>query len=359
MRRIATFVLGLLALCVLFNLFVKLLIAARPGQPFYFHWDAVGFLFGSCLLCVATLIAVERWVAVKRGLRPRITSYLPIVLLAGVLYVTLGMALNRAIEGLVFGKGTSAYLLFTEAMYHAVIYLLIAGAFVWHRYSRELRRAHDELLVAERARAEMELAWLQHAVDPHFLFNNLNILCALIEGGKQPALPFARTLASLYRYILRHRQAEVVPLGQELGFARDYAYLLGQRYGASFRCEIAEDPADADTLAVVPTALQGLIENAAKHNRGTRSDPLVARIGVDGDTLYVENTLRRAGEPASHGTGLADLQARYARLGPRPVRIHHDDRVFRVELPLLRLLDASSAALAESGAAEAAAGEAA
>ncbi|WP_165370580.1 sensor histidine kinase [Hymenobacter persicinus] len=198
----------------------------------------------------------------------------------------------------------------------------------------------NERLQKEMAQAEAES--LRQQLDPHFMFNALNALTSLVEEEPKLAVRFIRQLSQVYRYVLDARQREVVPLAEELEFAKSYLFLQNIRYGEALRVELPEAAAVPFNAVVPPLSLQLLLENALKHNAASVGQPLHLRIVLDegAKTLSVHNTLRprRLGPDESTGIGLPNLTARYAHLTPEPVRVERTEQEFVVTLPVLSLV---------------------
>jgi hypothetical protein len=199
--------------------------------------------------------------------------------------------------------------------------------------------AQQRLLRAQKAQAESELKSLRAQIDPHFLFNNLNILYALIQQDRQEASHFLSCFSSLYRYLIRHKDADLVPLEEELRFADEYIYLLQHRFGSAyeFRKTVHVPEPMLAGMVLVPGTLQVLIENVIKHNRGGDDTPLLVTIHVYADALVVRNpvALKRTGVD-SMGTGLPNLRERYRLLTEQELRVEYND-FFTVTAPLLLL----------------------
>lgn len=191
-----------------------------------------------------------------------------------------------------------------------------------------------------RAQNQAQLDALQSQLDPHFLFNNLNTLAALIEPTNAPAQDFVEQLADVYRYVLLAQGRATVPLAEELAFIETYLALHKARFRDNLRVETSIAPA-ALARHVAPLSVQLLVENALKHNVASREHPLHLRLAVAPDTpdaLVVENTLRprTAGFAPGTGTGLANVRRRYALLGAaQAVETRAADGKFIVKLPLL------------------------
>ncbi|SMB99671.1 histidine kinase internal region [Hymenobacter roseosalivarius DSM 11622] len=219
------------------------------------------------------------------------------------------------------------------AVAHAKSYGLLAVLLTGQRYFS----AQHKLLHLRQTQAESELRTLKAQLDPHFLFNNLNVLRGLLQVDPAEADQFLTEFVALYRTLLRHRVADLVGLAEELRFAESYLYLLQHRFGAAyaFRQDLAAagDPA---RLLVVPGTLQLLVENVLKHNVGDEELPLLITIRATATSLVVEHPRRPKLTPIdSLGTGLANLRERYRLLVGQPIAITHTAHHFAVAVPLL------------------------
>lgn len=212
-----------------------------------------------------------------------------------------------------------------------VVTLVYETAFVVGQWERAKSRA--ERLEEARRHAEQEL--LRREVDPHFLLNSLNNLSALIECDSSRALEYIDCLADGYRYLLDTRSAPVVPLARELEALQRFLLLEQVRFGPHLDLDVRVDATQADRLRVPPLTLQGLLENAVKHNQLDPGSPFALRIECRGRRLLVSNPLRR--RPCSRQStriGLANMADRFwLALGTEPSWWEANQR-FWVELPL-------------------------
>jgi sensor histidine kinase YesM len=207
--------------------------------------------------------------------------------------------------------------------------------YFFRQWERNVRRAEQ----LQRAGVQSQLEALQSQLDPHFLFNTLNTLSALIEPGNKPAQQFVEQLADVYRYVLLTRDKPTVPLAEELTFVDTYLALQKVRFRDKLRVTTTIAPT-ALTARVAPLSVQLLVENALKHNVASRDAPLELHLIADSEASYllVKNTLRprTAGLTPSTGMGLANVRHRYELLqAPHPVTVSTDNGWFRVQLPLL------------------------
>ena len=213
---------------------------------------------------------------------------------------------------------------------------LYESMYFFEQWKGNLRRAEE----LGRAQTQAQLEALQSQLDPHFLFNNLNTLAALIEPGNAPAQDFVEQLADVYRYVLLAQGRATVPLAEELAFVDSYLALHKARFRDNLRVETHIAPT-ALARHVAPLSVQLLVENALKHNVASREHPLHLRLTAPAeapDMLVVENTLRprTAGFAPGTGTGLANVRRRYQLLGAaRAVEAGTVGGKFIVKLPLL------------------------
>ena len=193
-------------------------------------------------------------------------------------------------------------------------------------------------MFAEREKtrqAEFQYARLKQQVNPHFLFNSLNILdCLVQEGQKEKASIYIHKLAGIYRYMLKHED-KTVPLKDEMAFVSMYTDLLKERFGDGFTVT-TDIPEQALQGHVIPCSIQMLIENAIKHNVVGGKEPLRITVSAGKDTLTVENRLRpKIHEETSTRIGLNNMKRQYHDLSGKEVTVSDDGGSFKVTIPLL------------------------
>lgn len=188
---------------------------------------------------------------------------------------------------------------------------------------------------SKASQARFQYAKLKQQVNPHFLFNSLNILdCMVQDGQTEQASTFIHKLAGIYRYMLRNDEKTVL-LEDELKFVGMYVDLLKERFPDGFRV-ITEIPEEiCHQKLVIPCSVQMLIENAIKHNQVGGKEPLVIRITTDGETLTVTNNLRpKLNGAESTKVGLNYLREQYRDLYGKTVETYSDSTQYRVSIPL-------------------------
>lgn len=193
---------------------------------------------------------------------------------------------------------------------------------------------HQQKLEAAVAVARYES--LRNQVNPHFLFNSLNVLSALVKKDPVLAERFIDEFARIYRYVLETTDKQVVTLEAEVDFARSFLFLQKIRYGAGLGY-IFEVPATLLNQLVVPLSLQLLLENAVKHNAITPDSMLTIRISAEGNRLTVRNNLQPKQKSGwSSGLGLKNLKERYALLTEEVPVFQVTENEYVAKLPLIQ-----------------------
>lgn len=206
---------------------------------------------------------------------------------------------------------------------------------------RQLRSKQEMMLAYEKLKAEKfksSYNALMGQINPHFFFNSLNGLNALIRSGeKEQTLQYLDELSNVFRYILQSNNKELVSLSEELQFVKAYTYLLEVRYEGKLFFSIQTNPAYLfwylPILSILP-----LVENAVKHNVISRQNPL--RIDIyttEDDQLVVSNKIQpKVEESAGSGIGLKNLWGRYKMLTGKDIHINAQKDYFKVSLPLIK-----------------------
>ncbi len=191
----------------------------------------------------------------------------------------------------------------------------------------------EQKLIAKSANAQFES--LKNQLDPHFLFNSLNVLSSLIDENPNQAQKFTASMSKIYRYVLEQKDKELVTVEEEIEFAKSYCELLKTRFEDSVDFEFNVEKEDLRKF-VVPLSLQLLLENCIKHNFATSSKPLLIKVFSENKTLCIENNLQaRELIKESAGIGLANIVQRYALLTKENVFIEKSEDYFKVKLPIL------------------------
>ena len=166
--------------------------------------------------------------------------------------------------------------------------ILTVYAFQFYKLFNE-NKVKQQQVIAGTANAKFES--LKNQIDPHFLFNSLNVLSSLIEENPDNAQKFTTSLSKIYRYVLEQKDKELVSVEEELAFAKTYMNLLKMRFEDSITFDLPTDFDNPDAK-VVPLSLQLLLENTIKHNVVSEQKPLHIKIFVQDNHLVVQNDLQ-------------------------------------------------------------------
>jgi two-component system, LytTR family, sensor kinase len=197
---------------------------------------------------------------------------------------------------------------------------------IWQDAMKSAFKVREEMLIYQSET-------LKNQINPHFLFNSLNTLSSLISTNPEKAEVFTQKLSLIYRYILENREAETVPLDQEIVFVNDYFFLQKIRDEEKIELIIK---IENKNCRILPVSLQLLVENAFKHNTATREKPLQVTIEQKGDWIEVRNNLQPKNQLSpSSGLGLQNLSERVRMQIGKELMIEKAEQEFVVRMPLM------------------------
>ena len=202
--------------------------------------------------------------------------------------------------------------------------------------TKELTEANIKLIQLQKDNLQSQFEVLKQQVNPHFLFNSLNVLTSLIKVEPDLAEAFTEKLSKVYRYVLENKEKDMVPLSTELDFINAYIYLLNIRFMDKVFVDIDISKNKYEKL-ILPMALQLIIENAIKHNTFSKQKPLKININVDQNSfLVVENNLQvRESYVQSTGVGLTNIKSRYKLIVDKEPEFLKTELSFIVKIPLI------------------------
>lgn len=212
-----------------------------------------------------------------------------------------------------------------------IVLLCFYAFYIYKAYSDS--KVKEQKIIAGTASAQFES--LKNQIDPHFLFNSLNVLSSLIEENPENAQRFTTSLSKIYRYVLEQKDKELISVQEELAFAKTYMNLLKMRFENSITYEVPT-AFDNPEAKVVPLSLQLLLENTIKHNVVSEQKPLHIRIYIENNYLIVENNFQKKEVLQDRrGVGLQNIVNRYGLISERKVLIEQNEHYFKVKIPIL------------------------
>ncbi|WP_019991208.1 sensor histidine kinase [Rudanella lutea] len=341
MRKVQANWKGLLLLMI-FSYVMALSYAVQGGswESFSFKVDAPWWIFLQGLLIIQCIRWARGFVGPYQPAYNRIGTYYA-RLWAGSLLLFLSVKKSLSlVVALAFGnmaRNFNTYTLLFSTLDDLLLFSLVGNAYLLWRYVQDNHALQQRALAAEKIAIQHQYQSLKKQLDPHFLFNNLNVLSQLIGEDSHRADRFLHKLSDLYRYTLQHQTGDLVRLADELTIAQHYLFLINERFDNGYQLILPPVPGLTDRY--VPCfSVQNLVENAVKHNVGTPETPLLITICCTPDSVTVENQ-RRPRKSESGGIGLQNLQKQYAILSNRTIKIEQTETYFRVILPLLTVAD--------------------
>lgn len=280
-------------------------------------------------LCIGwvTLWAVRRY-ARKMAANVEQVNSLKWLLVAFVFILVTRLAILLFFSEAHEGRNTAVTILLDYAMTLVVILVLASYA---------LRLQRRALAASEQANlAQYRYHKLKQQVNPHFLFNSLNVLDYLIqEQPREDASRYTHKLAEVYRYMIRSEDETTVRLRDEMDFVSQYVDLLKVRFPEGLDVQV-DIPEEAMARSVVPCCVQLLIENATKHNAVHPDTPLHIKVGATATRVVVSNNrIPKLTQPASTGLGLQYIRQQYHDLSGKSIIVRADEQNYTVTLPLL------------------------
>jgi hypothetical protein len=256
-----------------------------------------------------------------------------------VVLTLIGFFLCRVLHYVVYEGVPLQEFLANEKMYTYLFPLLfttIISLFfhlIYFYKALQEKKVKEQKIIAGAASAKFDA--LKNQLDPHFLFNSLNVLASLIDENPDQAQRFTTGLSKIYRYVLEQKNKELVSLEEELKFASTYMKLLKMRFENSIEFEIPEEISNEEAK-VVPLSLQLLLENTIKHNIVSENRPLKIKIYEQDEFLVVENNYQKKEVLSNRkGVGLQNIVNRYNEITQRKVLINQTEEIFRVKIPVL------------------------
>ncbi len=245
-------------------------------------------------------------------------------------FVTLVIILGHSIDQFLNDPSATSYYIFGLVI--TLIVSLIFHAIFFYKALTE-KKVTEQQIVAKTETAKFES--LKSQIDPHFLFNSLNVLTSLISENPEQAEKFTTKLSKVYRYVLEQKSKDLIELDEELQFAKTYMELLKMRFENAVTFEIPEKSSSSE-LKIIPLSLQLLLENTIKHNVVSEENPLTVKIEEKEGYLVVTNNFNPK-TVLEKGTkvGLQNIVDRYHLLTLKKVEIIKTSGIFSVKLPLL------------------------
>jgi len=305
----------------------------RTALDFYtFTPDAAaGTLISVFILFLVLTFFIRRWQKsgvfstkeIVRIFASSLVSYL-------ILMQTFSLAI-AFIFGNVERNFTGEILILTTFMY-LIDGFIYGSFFLAYNYYNQNKINQEQLATHNKALSESRINQLKTQLNPHFLFNNLNVLDQLIEEDKDKASEFLNEFADLYRFVLQTTDKKLIPISEELAFAERYFKLIKYKYGDAYQLIIESQNSNG---FIEPLTLQLLIENAFKHNLGTEKNPVCINVITDKNIEVTNNCIPKQNIKPVSGKALNNIKEQYKLLADIPIEVQQSDNTFSVIIPII------------------------
>lgn len=284
-----------------------------------------------CLVLLHLNLARDRFFSVYRQNKqwPKLYGYNALLVITAI---TLGSLIHSALFDIVYFQKIIVRGYFARFSLSTIMVVVVIRLILLIRESRHKDLINEQL---HAAYLQAQLKLLQEQLNPHFLFNTLSSLSAIVRENPQKAQAYIVHLSKVFRYTLIHSGNDMVTVDIELQHLESYTQLLTMRLGNTFQIRTNVSP-DILQKRIPHLSLQPLVENAVKHNSSTTSRLLTVDIYDKEGWLVVQNNLQPAiSEIEGTGLGLANLNERFKLQTHREIEIHQTGEYFIVQLPLL------------------------
>jgi sensor histidine kinase YesM len=297
-------------------------------------WSFMIFLtqFMGHAFIIKTLDEKISWV--HKPVTRAIAGLLGLAIYASVAYILVNLIMNLIFFGRMpynslEGAISSSWFAVKISFFISFVITTIGFFQAWKKSEVEKERLNTQIM-AHKYNA------LRDQINPHFLFNSLNVLSELVYEDQKLAVKFIRQLSDLYRYVLTVKNEDLVLLEREFEFAQNFSFLLMTRFEKGLEIKIDLEPRNDEFI--IPMALQLLIENAIKHNETSQESPLSVEVKRLGNTVVVKNNLNPKQQiEDSTKKGLENLKERYSYLSDEKLEILESKEEFEVHLPILKV----------------------
>ncbi len=205
--------------------------------------------------------------------------------------------------------------------------------FLYQNFNTQQVLFKYERIKADNLNAQFEL--LKQQVNPHFLFNSLNTLQAMIHDNDSEASEFVKNLSFFYRYSLESKKKDLIQIQEEITILESFVFLVKSRFEEGVDISIDINQQIALTY-IPPFTLQLLVENCIKHNVMSLDKPLFIKIYEENGFIFVKNNMQlKSNKQKSVGIGIANIRGRYHFSATKEIEIIVNENDFFIKLPLI------------------------
>ncbi|MDR1129742.1 MAG: histidine kinase [Prevotellaceae bacterium] len=290
----------------------------------------VVFVFRYCFFCILiwTLLLVNIRKLNTLTFSKRLLKTLLLTIMAYGIYAFISLAL--------LSKHVDCFTGILLFQFVVTCLLCTLTGYVYTMYNEQKNRELEiEQLKTENLQSRYNA--LSSQVNPHFFFNSLNSITALVrEEKKTQTLEYIHKLSGVFRYILQSDKKGLVCLKEELDFLEAFLYMFEVRYANKLRFSISVPEEKQEHLMIPVLSLLPVVENVVKHNVIDSDNTMEISIVLnDRNELIISNPIHEKLDISNcNGIGLSNLSERFTMLTAKKITISKEDGDFKVILPL-------------------------
>ncbi|WP_439185482.1 sensor histidine kinase [Carboxylicivirga taeanensis] len=303
------------------------------GQPL--QWKGLVFSVWLFMFISEGIFGFNKIIACKHPWHTHTKGRILFLLGFSIIWFSLAVLIARYAKPFVQGGQPMTDIAYNVSLTIAILFVTIYVVLLFaYNYHQSLSFVMLEMERLQQDKLKQDYRALQDQVNPHFLFNNLSTLIAIIRHDKEAAIRFAINFSDVYRYVLESNKHRSIKLVDELKFLKAYGALHQERLREGL---IVEHHLDEKyyNWHLPPLSMQLLLENVIKHNVATKATPLKLQIFTRDGKIIMVNNINAKTTTYSTNTGLSNLRERYRMLTDKEVVIVKSENEFRVELPLI------------------------
>ncbi|WP_369616357.1 sensor histidine kinase [Flavobacterium sp. CFS9] len=325
------FLLFILLFAYVQSVYIRIAVRRQIDIYIFTPEAALASTLGAGILFVIILFFIQKWQKSDTFSNAVMLRIFAISLLVFVISMQLiGFLIALAFDKI--EKNFNQHVLLFSLLSDFLSGIIYGSFFLAYYYYRKNKKQLQKLSTYNEALAESRINQLKNQLNPHFLFNNLNVLDQLIEEDKHKASDFLNEFAEIYRYVLQASDKELVSVKEEADFAEQYFKLIEHKYGEAYQLNLESKNTNA---LIAPLTLQLLIENVIKHNLGTAENPIEIHILMDENITVSNNINLKKNSKSVSGRALKNLKEQYSLLSENAIEIHQTDQEFSIIIPFI------------------------
>ncbi|CAA9203153.1 sensor histidine kinase [Flavobacterium collinsii] len=316
------------------SILVRLMIRQELNWYIFTPEAAVATLISSSVLFLILYFFIKRW---QKSDLFRFKEVIKIFSFSLLVFLAISKVFGLILAFLfdTFERNFNSKTLILSTFSEIMNTFIYGSFFLVYYYYRKNEKNQKQIIRYNQALAESKINGLKAQLNPHFLFNNLNVLDQLIEEDQILASDFLNEFAEIYRYVLQVSDQKVVTIEEEFAFAKKYFSLMRYKYGNAYLLEVETLDFSGN---IVPLTLQLLLENAIQHNLGTEANPVRIKIKRDNNLTLSNNIITKRSTKPLSGRALYNLKEQYCLLTKKQIKIHKTPSEFSVSIPIISKL---------------------